>query len=199
MKTARFVNLIIVAVLIAAAGAGCKKGPGYMTPLPGQIGKRGTVGDLPPTQPFSNLDNPEGVVDKNAPQALADPSQYANWTPDTEALKQYTVYFAFDSSAIRGSEKSKLAAVADYLKSHTTPRTALKIEGHCDERGTEEYNRSLGERRALSAREELIGMGIEPGRIITLSMGEDRPAVQGNNEAAYSKNRRGEFIVLTEP
>jgi peptidoglycan-associated lipoprotein len=202
MKIARFANLVIVAVIIAAAGAGCKKGPGYMTPLPGQAGKRNTVGDLQRAPAFSDPNSTGGVnsaFDPNQPQPLMDPSEYANWTQDTEALKEYTVYFAFDSSAVRGSEKAKVAGVADYLKTHTTPRTAVKIEGHCDERGTEEYNRALGERRALSAREELISMGVEPGRIITLSLGEDRPAVQGSDESAYSRNRRAEFILLTEP
>ena len=73
------------------------------------------------------------------------------------------------------------------------------MEGHCDERGTEEYNRSLGQRRASAIRDALVGLGITPDRVDTLSYGEDRPAVQGQNEGAYAKNRRAEFIVLTPP
>jgi peptidoglycan-associated lipoprotein len=74
---------------------------------------------------------------------------------------------------------------------------ALLVEGHCDERGTEEYNRSLGERRALALREALASQGVSPMRVTTRSFGEDRPAVPGNNESAYRQNRRGEFVVLT--
>jgi hypothetical protein len=72
----------------------------------------------------------------------------------------------------------------------------LLIEGHCDERGTEEYNRSLGERRALALREALAKAGVSPDRVRTLSYGKDKPADPGHDESAWSKNRRGEFILL---
>jgi len=87
--------------------------------------------------------------------------------------------------------------VATYLKANTT--AAVRIEGNCDERGTEEYNRSLGERPRLGAREGLAKLGIDANRVDTVSYGEEKPAVPGHNEAAYSKNRRDEFIVLTPP
>ena len=90
-------------------------------------------------------------------------------------------------------EKPKVAAVADYFKAHSLD--ALEIEGHCDERGTEEYNRALGEHRALALREELIRLGIDASRIETVSFGEDRPAEPGHDESAYRKNRRGEFVL----
>jgi peptidoglycan-associated lipoprotein len=76
---------------------------------------------------------------------------------------------------------------------------AVLVEGNCDERGTEEYNRSLGERRALAVREELIRLGIPPTDVDTISYGKDRPAEQGHDEAAWKKNRRDDFIVLTAP
>ena len=79
------------------------------------------------------------------------------------------------------------------------PSAAVQVEGHCDERGTEEYNRALGERRALAAREALIGLGIASDRVDTISYGEDKPAVPGHNESAWSKNRRGAFVLLTPP
>ena len=72
----------------------------------------------------------------------------------------------------------------------------LMIEGHCDERGTEEYNRSLGERRALALRESLAAMGIDPMRIRTISWGEDKPVDPGHDESAWKKNRRGEFVLM---
>ncbi len=71
----------------------------------------------------------------------------------------------------------------------------LIIEGNCDERGTEEYNRSLGERRALALREALSNAGIDPQRIRTISYGKDKPADPGHDESAWAKNRRGDFVL----
>ena len=70
------------------------------------------------------------------------------------------------------------------------------IEGHCDERGTEEYNRALGERRALSVRDALVGLGVSTDRVRTMSLGEDRPADMGLDDSAFARNRRGEFVLL---
>jgi peptidoglycan-associated lipoprotein len=81
----------------------------------------------------------------------------------------------------------------------SNPSNALRIEGNCDERGTDEYNRSLGDRRALAAREELIALGVDGGKILTKTLGKDNPADTGHTEAAHAKNRRDEFIVLTPP
>ncbi|MSU34222.1 MAG: hypothetical protein EXS36_03750 [Pedosphaera sp.] len=106
-------------------------------------------------------------------------------------FKGKTVYFEYDRATLRKSEMAKLAAVAEHLKSN--PGDALQIDGHCDERGTEEYNRSLGERRALAAREYIVNLGVQADRIRTLSYGEDHPGVDGHDEAAWAKNRRCEF------
>jgi peptidoglycan-associated lipoprotein len=119
------------------------------------------------------------------------------WTEDPIPLKSETVYFDFDSSVLKTSEKPKASAVADYLKANSAK--AVKVEGNCDERGTEEYNRSLGERRALAVREELIRLGIDPTRVDTISYGKDRPADPGHDESAWKKNRRDDFIVLSPP
>jgi peptidoglycan-associated lipoprotein len=105
------------------------------------------------------------------------------------------VYFDYDSARIRPSEDSKLQAVAAYLKSNPGK---LVVEGHCDERGTAEFNRALGERRALAAREELVKQGADGSRITTISYGSDRPADMGHDEGAWSKNRRCEFAVVSQ-
>ncbi len=202
MKTARLVNLIVIAAILAVVGTGCRRGPGYVTPLPGK--KPGAIKDIGSAEPLTGAEGTGGgitgtpVVGSEGIPAT-DSSIYDNWKQDAEVLKQYTVYFAYDSSAIQTAERSKLEAVAEYLKTHTSPRTAVKVEGHCDERGTEEYNRALGDRRALSAREEIVAAGIDPSRIITVSYGEDRPAVPQSTPEAWAKNRRAEFILLTEP
>jgi peptidoglycan-associated lipoprotein len=88
-----------------------------------------------------------------------------------------------------------LDAVATYLKN--TPNVQLVVEGHCDERGTEEYNRSLGERRAISAREYLLQKhGLSSERVTTVSFGEDKPVSNDKTEEGYARNRRGEFVLL---
>jgi peptidoglycan-associated lipoprotein len=107
---------------------------------------------------------------------------------------QFTpVYFDYDSAKIKPSETSKLQAVASALKSSSNK---LVVEGHCDERGTAEYNRALGERRAQAAREELVGLGISADRISTVSYGKERPADPGHEDTAWSRNRRCEFVVV---
>ena len=113
---------------------------------------------------------------------------------DREALAANSIHFAFDSAAIRSSDKSNLEAVAAALKSD--PNLKLQIEGNCDDRGTEEYNRSLGERRALAAREALAKDGVDPSRVRTISFGKDKPVDTGHDEAAWSKNRRDDFVLL---
>jgi peptidoglycan-associated lipoprotein len=105
------------------------------------------------------------------------------------------VYFDFDSGKFRPSEVAKLEAVAAALKGNSNK---LVIEGHCDERGTAEYNRALGERRAQVAREKLVALGVGAGRITTISYGKDKPADPGHDETAWAKNRRCEFVVVKE-
>ena len=88
-----------------------------------------------------------------------------------------------------------MGAVAEALSNN--PENKILVEGHCDERGTEEYNRALGERRALSIRDILVEKGISPDRIRTMTFGEDRPADPSLSETTYRLNRRGEFVLLT--
>ena len=104
------------------------------------------------------------------------------------------VYFFFDQNSIPYSEKYKVDNVVSYLKNHADQ--GIVVEGNCDERGTGEYNRALGEKRAISVKEELISAGIAESRIKTLSWGEDKPAVQGSDENAYRLNRRAEFVPV---
>lgn len=104
------------------------------------------------------------------------------------------VYFGFDQFAIGAAETAKINAVVDYLKGH--PGTGVVIEGNCDSRGTEEYNRALGERRALSAQEQILNAGIAANRVKTISNGKSKLAAQGENEDAHRLNRRDEFIAV---
>ena len=103
------------------------------------------------------------------------------------------VHFEYDSFQIQNNEVSTIEAVADYLRRN--PGMRLVVEGHCDERGSREYNLSLGESRALAVRAYLIGLGIEGGRIQTRSYGEEQPLDPGHTPAAYRRNRRAEFAI----
>jgi peptidoglycan-associated lipoprotein len=104
------------------------------------------------------------------------------------------VYFSYDRNDIRQSEEHKLKAVADYLKGNA--KAGIVIEGNCDNRGTTEYNRNLGEKRAIAAKTFLMAEGIEESRIKTISYGEERLAVQGDEEAIHAQNRRDEFVPV---
>jgi peptidoglycan-associated lipoprotein len=123
-----------------------------------------------------------------------------NFNPETDVnydtLNADTVYFAFDSSTIPGQEQGKLAAVADWMKAN--PGHQLFLAGHADKRGTPEYNRALGERRALAVREYLAGLGLPANALFTNSYGSDRPAVDADTEEAYAKNRRVQVGVINQ-
>lgn len=105
-----------------------------------------------------------------------------------------TVYFDFDSADIRPEIRSTLQRNAEWLRRH--PRVKVVIEGHCDERGTEEYNMALGQRRAEAVKSYLVSLGISSNRLSTISYGEERPADPGHNETAWAKNRRVEFTLV---
>lgn len=195
--------LTLVAVLAITLTPGCRKRPVSPTPLPGARAgagisdptpglatgdQTGAIGDpwggvdRGPLTPDTNIAFTEGPLDRSA------------YTEDRAALMSETVYFDFDSSVVKTSEMAKVRRVVSYLQAN--PGVGVEVEGHCDERGTEEYNRALGDRRALSVREAVALEGIDPRRVFTISYGEDRPAVSGQSESAYSQNRRGEFVVL---
>lgn len=104
------------------------------------------------------------------------------------------LYFKFDQSIVDPDEAAKVDAVIKYLQDN--PGTGVVIEGNCDNRGTAEYNRALGERRALAAQEMMVGAGIDAARIKTLSYGEEKVTVQGDTEEAHAGNRRDDFVVV---
>jgi peptidoglycan-associated lipoprotein len=106
---------------------------------------------------------------------------------DLAATAGDRVFFAFDRADISGEGRQTLQRQAEWL--HRFPNVAVRIEGHCDERGTREYNLALGERRANAVKNILIAEGISPARIATISYGKERPIVVGSNEEAWAQNR----------
>ncbi len=113
--------------------------------------------------------------------------------PMGDASMFENIHFDFDKSFIRDDAKPILRNVADHMKKN--PGAQLQIEGHCDERGTSEYNMALGQRRADSASKYLVHLGVGADRISTISYGEERPADPGHNEEAWAKNRRAVFVL----
>ena len=102
------------------------------------------------------------------------------------------LYYDFDKSSIKSDQKGRIENNAAYLKDNS--RVRIIIAGNCDERGTNEYNMALGERRALSAKKYLINLGVSGGRVSTISYGEEKPLNHGHDELAWSQNRRADFV-----
>lgn len=211
MKLNSTATLVLAAVL-AFGVVGCKKKMDRVTPLPG-YGAGNTIADTgprdggrttpPDTGPMRSGGDttggnvagttvptgPEGQIPLTGARSIEGRQQ------DREKYRQQTVYFDFDRSTVKPSEASKVQEIANRFRTEDAG-TDLLIEGHCDERGTEGYNQALGERRALAVREMLVALGVPADRIHTVSFGKDRPADPGHAESAYSKNRRGEFILV---
>ncbi len=200
MKTQTLLALGL-GTLIAFAVTGCKNPGARVTKLPDMA----TTGSLASTTPTPG----EGVAlpggDKSAANAvdgidlsktdLPNEDKLRDRDFDRTTFKNQTVYFEYDHANVKAAEASKIDQVAAEFKTKGADFDLL-IEGHCDERGTEEYNRSLGERRALAVRELLIRSGVDAGHVFTRSFGKDQPAATGHDEAAHSKNRRGEFVLV---
>lgn len=104
------------------------------------------------------------------------------------------IYFDFDKYNIRSDMKARMERNARFLLDH--PQVKIQIQGNCDERGTNEYNLALGERRAKSAKAYLVNLGVDPDRMETVSFGEERPLDPGHNKEAWAKNRRDDFVIL---
>lgn len=111
----------------------------------------------------------------------------------SDVVMQEDIYFDFDKSTLTPAAQDNLLRKAEWLREN--PSATVTIEGHCDERGTNEYNLALGDRRAESAKAFLIDLGIDRSRLATISYGEERPVDPRHNEEAWAKNRRDHFVV----
>ncbi len=142
------------------------------------------------TQPRTDGNNGSGTTTQEPGDADRPPRDIVDSQSEVIASLR-TIYFDFDKYNLRDDARRILERNAEILKSN--PDVKIVIAGHCDERGTNEYNLALGENRAKAARDYLIRLGVETSRITTLSYGEERPVAMGHDEAAWSQNRRGEF------
>ncbi|MBJ6725624.1 peptidoglycan-associated lipoprotein Pal [Geomesophilobacter sediminis] len=145
-----------------------------------------------PTAVAPKAEAPAQAVETPAQPVVSDSGNKAAPAALQEELQK--IYFAFDSAELTQESRDALSKNADYLKNNTAVK--IRIEGNCDERGSDEYNLALGERRAKAAKDYLETLGIPSDRLATISYGEERPADPGHNEEAWTKNRRDEFVII---
>lgn len=188
MLARRFPALILSALVLLAIGA-CKKAEPEPPPPP------------PPPPPAAEPPPPEPVPPP--PEPPVEPAYVSPWSEDiVEANREVhekgllgDVYFEFDKATLTDTTRSQLGKNADFLKSQDGEDFVITIEGHCDERGTNDYNLALGDRRANSARDYLTSLGISGDRLKTISYGEERPQCAESNEDCWQLNRRAYFRV----
>ena len=184
MKSKWTLPLVIACVLLAFS-VGCKKAP------------PDTPAASPPPPPAAPPPPPVEVTTAPSPPVQDEtPSPYdvEIMQADTDARSSGDlgdVYFDFDKYDLKDDARDRLSKNAEFLKKYS--RFVITIEGHCDERGTNDYNIALGDRRANAARDYLVSMGIGGSRVKTLSYGEERPVCTQSDEGCWSRNRRGEF------
>ena len=181
MNTTSLLRASLAAFAAFALAAGCR------TPPKGEADEYGE-GEVLESEFPGGLEAPGDL-----PLGNIDFSKLAPVVPPA-AAGIAPVYFSYNESAIPASEQGKVANAALFLMQNAG--VVLLVEGNCDERGTNEYNMSLGEFRAQSIRNALVGQGIDPARIQTVSYGEEKPAVPGSGESAWRLNRRGDFAFF---
>lgn len=176
-----------VAAVMVIAVAGCRPQAKVTIPMGGNKGALGfgEEGGVPGSIPLG----------EGAEGPFGEASDY----PDPAAREIFVdVHFDYNKADIRGSERPILEGIAGYMKEH--PTLSIKVEGNCDDRGSNEYNLALGERRALSIRSYIASLGVSADRIFTISYGEEKPLCTEQKETCWSKNRRGHFLLgLAQP
>jgi peptidoglycan-associated lipoprotein len=179
MKVARQITLLLALVSLTAAIACGKKTPPVARPAPPP---------MPATNPSPPPAPPEPVRDDAISAASLDDLN------KNSPLKP--VFYELDSSELNAASQKALDENAALLKRY--PSWTVTVEGHCDERGTAEYNLALGERRAITARAYLVALGIPANRLRTVSYGKEFPFDPGHDESAFSKNRRAHFVITAK-
>jgi outer membrane protein OmpA-like peptidoglycan-associated protein len=156
----------------------------------------GTLPNSPDTLNMANGNGPDTSGANGIDESQRPPGVNPDTDVDYSTLESITIYFEFDKSTIPASERGKLEAVKQWMDAN--PGRSLFLAGNADKRGTPEYNLALGERRALAVREYLAGLGLQAGNLYTNSYGADRPAMEGDSEEAYAKNRRVQIGVINQ-
>ena len=185
-------SIAAVALTLFAVSA-CKKKPEPApAPAPAPVAPA-------PVAPRINQDSIEAARNAEAlrARAAAADAELARLRAEMESVRNTIaakVYFDYDKDEIRDDQKATLDAKVGIMNANSAVR--LRIAGHTDDRGSDEYNLALGQRRAASVQRYLVSRGLNASRFETVSFGKERPAAQGENEDAWSKNRRGEFEII---
>lgn len=188
---------ILLVVLLGAAGC-AKKQPPVARPAPPSVPTSTTAVPPPPPRPPAP---PEPIAEPPA-VVPADPaltSDALSNKPLDELNRNsplQPVYYDYDSADVAGGGQASLNTNADLLKKYST--WVVTIEGHCDERGSAEYNLALGERRAIAARNYLVSLGIPADRLRTVSYGKEFPFDPGHTDTSWAKNRRAHFVITAK-
>ena len=189
--------LVLAAVSLALLAGACAKRPTVTVaaaPAPTAPAPQMAAPPAPAPAPAQVAPTPAPAPAPAPAAAPAPPRPEPKaFVPDPQLAD---IFFDFDKSAIKPEATSVLKTSADWLKSN--PNRSLIIEGHCDERGTEQYNLALGDRRASAAKDYLVAQGVAASRINTVSYGEERPQCTEKNEACWSTNRRAHFILKAQ-
>ncbi len=198
--SARLVRLIALLLVVVATTSACsRKKPPVARPTPPPPSTGVQTGNVPPPPPEPIAEPEPPVASVPFEPGISGTSVDYN-TRSLDELNRESplqpVFFLLDSSDMVGETQATLQKNADILKQY--PSWVVTIEGHCDERGTAEYNLALGERRAQSARAYLISLGIPANRLKTVSYGKEFPFDPGSNEEAWAKNRRAHFVVTSK-
>jgi peptidoglycan-associated lipoprotein len=191
MAAARAAFVLIL--LIALVGSACRRNtPPVARPMPPPATDGATTTNRPPAPPEPVA---EPVV--VPPEPVRDEAVRSGTLDDlNRSAPLKAVFFALDSAEINAPAQAALDENATILRRN--PTWAVTIEGHCDERGTAEYNLALGERRAVAARAYLVSLGISADRLRTVSYGKEFPFDPGHDESAYAKNRRAHFVITAQ-
>jgi peptidoglycan-associated lipoprotein len=178
----------------AAADPAAAPAGEYSAALDGLPSSTGATADIQNSSNASPAVEPLTANSGKAPGFAGD-EQSADYKRKNgrSSAQMQSIYYDFDQSAVRKDQAQKMEANAKHLKAH--PKAKVIVEGNCDERGTKEYNLALGERRAMSAKKYLVNLGVEAGRVRTMSFGEERPLFPGTEEADYGMNRRSDFVL----
>ena len=187
--TPRNLAFILIAA-VALAGAACKTVQPPQDTSTAQAPSFDSGGGK-----AERVDESTGFGDKPTAETFSESSSSLADSLNAKRLLK-PVYFDFDSADLRQDGKDTLGQNATAIKANGS--LAVRIEGHCDERGTVEYNLALGDRRARAAREQLISLGVSGNKLRTISYGKERPADPGHTEAAWALNRRAEFVFIAE-
>lgn len=200
LRTQTGLMLALAVIVLMIFSASCAKkavtpdpGTGYEDLGPAEdTGIAGRTGQYDYREDVSRTVEEEGFRED---RTRVDPApRQVGMAPATRSeFENDDIYFAFDSAALSATAQEKLRKKAELMKRY--PTISAVVEGHCDERGTSEYNLALGDRRAESAKAYMVNLGVSPARLVTISYGEEKPVDPSSTEDAWARNRRAHFVI----